>query len=72
MVEVGEMLVLGLVHISSLADDFFVFDPARQRIYGRKTKTSYTIGDRVIVRVARVDAFKQQVDFVMASKTAHR
>ena len=72
MVEVGEMLVLGLVHISSLANDFFVFDPTRQRIYGRKTKASYTIGDRVIVRVARVDAFKQQVDFVMASKTAHR
>ena len=72
MVEVGEILILGLVHISSLANDFFVFDPARQRIYGRKTKTSYTVGDRVIVRVGRVDAFKQQVDFVMVSKTAHR
>jgi ribonuclease R len=72
MVEIGEMLVVGLVHISSLANDFFVFDPAHQRIYGRKTKASFAVGDRVIVRVARVDAFKQQVDFVIVSKTAHR
>ncbi|MGA8658059.1 MAG: ribonuclease R [Chthoniobacterales bacterium] len=72
MVEVGEMLMIGLVHISSLADDFFIFDPARQRIYGRKTKASYAVGDRVIVRVAGVDAFKRQVDFVVVSKTAGR
>lgn len=72
MVEIGEMLVIGLVHISSLADDFFIFDPARQRIYGRKTKASYAVGDRIAVRVARVDAFKQQVDFVVVSKAAHR
>lgn len=70
MVEVGEILITGLVHISSVANDFFVFDPDRQRIYGRTTKASYAVGDRVVVRVARVDAFKQQVDFVLVSKTA--
>jgi ribonuclease R len=67
LVELKEALVVGLIHISSLDHDFFVFDQARQRITGRRTKLSFAVGDRVVVRVAGVDPFKQQIDFSLIS-----
>jgi ribonuclease R len=68
LVEIEEALLVGLIRISSLDHDFFVFDPVRQRITGRRSKMSFVVGDRVIVRVARVDSFKQQIDFGFVSK----
>ena len=68
MVELKEALVVGLIHISSLDHDFFVFDQARQRITGRRSKMSFVVGDRVVVRVAGVDPFKQQIDFGLIAK----
>ncbi len=68
MVELKEALVVGLIHISSLDHDFFVFDQARQRITGRRSKMSFVVGDRVVVRVAGVDPFKQQIDFGLITK----
>jgi len=68
LVELKEALVVGLIHISSLDHDFFVFDQARQRITGRRTKMSFVVGDGVVVRVAGVDPFKQQIDFGLIAK----
>jgi ribonuclease R len=68
LVELKEALVVGLIHISSLDHDFFVFDQAHQRITGRRSKTSFVVGDRVVVRVAGVDPFKQQIDFDLITK----
>ncbi|MDX2081873.1 MAG: ribonuclease R [Terrimicrobiaceae bacterium] len=62
-VELPEFLLTGLVHVSSLDDDFFVLDPGRQRLVGRRTRRTYQTGDEIDVIVARVDMFKQQVDF---------
>jgi ribonuclease R len=68
LVELKEALVVGLIHISSLDHDFFVFDQARQRITGRRSKMSFVVGDRVVVRVTGVDPFKQQIDFGLIAK----
>ncbi|MBV8378791.1 MAG: ribonuclease R [Verrucomicrobia bacterium] len=68
LVELKEALVVGMIRISSLDHDFFVFDPARQRITGRRSKMSFGVGDRVTVRVARVDAFRQRIDFDLVAK----
>jgi ribonuclease R len=68
LVEVEEALFNGLVHISALDNDFFVFDAARARIYGRRSKVSYAVGDRVSVRTVAVDIFKQQIDFEIVEK----
>ncbi len=68
LVELKEALVVGLIHISSLDHDFFVFDQARQRITGRRSKMSFVVGDRVVVRVTGVDPFKQQIDFGLVAK----
>jgi ribonuclease R len=62
-VELPDFLLTGLVHVSSLDGDFFVLEPGRRRLVGRKSRQIYQVGDEVEVIVARVDMFKQQVDF---------
>ena len=66
MVELPEALVTGLVHISSLMDDFYVFEPARRQLIGRRSRKRFKVGDELSVFVVRVDAFKRQVDFAIA------
>jgi ribonuclease R len=66
MVELPEALVTGLVHISSLMDDFYVFEPARRQFIGRRSRKRFKVGDELSVFVVRVDAFKRQVDFAIA------
>jgi ribonuclease R len=68
LVEVPEILMTGLVHVSSLEDDFFAFDAVRRRLVGRTRKRVYQAGDHLWVRVARVDRFKQQIDFTVVSE----
>jgi ribonuclease R len=68
LVELKEALVVGMIRISSLDHDFFVFDPTRQRIIGRRSKVSFAVGDRIIVRVAHVDSFRQRIDFDLVAK----
>src|SRR5438309_3754870 len=67
MVELPDALITGLVHVSSLADDFYLFEPARRQLIGRRSRKRFRIGDDVSVFVARVDAFKRQVDFAIAA-----
>ena len=50
-------------HVAALGDDFSTFDQARQRLIGRKKKKTFKAGDELEVVVARVDPFKQQLDF---------
>lgn len=62
-VELTESLVQGLVHISTLEDDFYHYDETRERLVGKRTKRVIQIGDKLKVQVARVDVFKRQIDF---------
>ncbi|MEO6845912.1 MAG: ribonuclease R [Chthoniobacterales bacterium] len=71
-VELPEFLISGLVHISSLDDDFYIHDPAKGRIVGRRLKKVYKVGDELDVVVARVDNFKHQIDFKLARKSPER
>jgi ribonuclease R len=66
MVELPDALVTGLIHVSSLTDDFYFFEPARRQLIGRRSRKRFSVGDQVSVFVARVDAFKRQVDFALA------
>src|SRR5213592_2411095 len=65
-VELPDALITGLVHVSSLADDFYLFEPARRQLIGRRSRKRFGVGDEVSVFVARIDAFKRQVDFAIA------
>jgi ribonuclease R len=68
VVEVPDALITGLIHVSSLGGDFFVYDGVKQQMYGRRTRFTLGLGDLLEVGVARVDRFKQQVDFTLARK----
>jgi len=66
LVELPEILLTGLIHVSTLADDFYVFSPAQRRFIGRQRRRSFAVGDKLRVHVARVDQFKRQIDFAIA------
>jgi ribonuclease R len=63
-VELPDVLLSGLVHISAIHGDFFDFDAVRRRLVGRKSRRAFQAGDEIRVVTSRVDMFKQQVDFV--------
>ena len=69
MVELPDALVTGLIHVSSLTDDFYLFEPARRQLIGRRSRKRFSVGDKLSVFVARVDVFKRQVDFAIAPAT---
>ncbi|HJX26136.1 MAG TPA: S1 RNA-binding domain-containing protein, partial [Chthoniobacterales bacterium] len=66
VVELPDVLTTGLIHVSSLADDFYVFESAQHRLIGRRSRKRFTIGDEIRVFVSRVDPFKRQIDFALA------
>jgi len=65
-VSVPDLGLSGLVHLSSVTDDFFVFDAVRSLLTGRRTRRIIRLGDRVTVQICKVDRFKKQVDFKLA------
>jgi ribonuclease R len=68
LVELPDVVLTGLVHVSSLTDDFYVFSPAQRRFIGRQSRRRFSVGDELRVFVARVDVFKRQVDFAIANE----
>jgi len=65
-VDVPGLAMSGVVPLSTVEDDFFVFDAARNHLVGRRTRRIIRLGDQVVVQVAKVDTFKKQVDFRLA------
>lgn len=57
-----ENTVQGLVHISTLNDDYYEFVPNRLWLVGQRTKKIYRLGQPVTVRVVEVDPYARQVD----------
>jgi ribonuclease R len=53
----------GLVHVSTLTDDYYYFDDTSHSLIGRRTKRRYRLGDKVKVKVVRVDLQRRQLDF---------
>lgn len=54
----------GLVHISTLsANDYFEYDPPTMSLISRRKGTTYRLGDRVIVEVAKVDVNRRELNF---------
>lgn len=66
-VELDDIYVEGLVHITSLSNDYYHFDANKHTLTGEHTHTSYRLGDKVRVKVARVDLDEKKIDFEMLS-----
>ncbi|MEH6734097.1 MAG: ribonuclease R [Shewanella sp.] len=64
-VRLNELFIDGLVHISSLASDYYQFDPMRQRLIGENSRQVYQVGDPVTVKVAAVNLDDRQIDLLM-------
>ena len=67
-VDVPGLAMSGLVPLSTIEDDFYVFDESRRNLVGRRTRRVIRLGDRLTVQVAKVDRFKKQVDFCLAAE----
>ncbi len=67
-VDVPGLGMSGLVPLSSIKDDFFVFDPARNHLSGRRTRRIIKLGDNLTVQINKVDSFKKQVDFTLVGE----
>lgn len=63
-VEIEDLLVEGLVHVSSLKDDWYEFRARHSCLVGRKNRIAYRLGDTVEVEVKSVDYYRQQIDLV--------
>ena len=75
-VELKEIYVEGLVHITALQNDYYHFDPAGHRLRGERSGRTYRLGDEVRVKVVRVDLDDRKIDFELADavpdeKTVH-
>jgi len=66
-VRLDNLLAEGLVRISSLEDDYYLFDERHHRWMGRHNKKVFKLGDRVKVLVTRVDKEEKEIDFVLAN-----
>ncbi len=61
-VELVEHFVEGLVHVTTLADDFYRFDEQSRVLFGERTKKVYRLGEAVRVQVIRVDLHRRQIE----------
>ena len=64
--ELKEFFVEGLVHISSLLDDYYIFDEPHHRLIGESTNKGFSVGDEITVIIEGVDIAKRQIDMKIA------
>ncbi len=57
--------VEGLLHVTELGNDYFTHDKARHEMLGERTGVRYRLGDRLRVKIARVDLETSKIDFVL-------
>ncbi|MEO8400719.1 MAG: ribonuclease R [Gammaproteobacteria bacterium] len=67
-IELVDIYVEGLVHISVLPNDYYHFDPLKHEIYGERSGTRYRLGDQVKIKVVRVDLDQRQMDFMLSEE----
>lgn len=67
-VELVDIYVEGLVHISTLPGDYYQFDPIKHMLQGERTHRRFRLGDPIKIRVARVDLDQREIDFVLAEQ----
>ena len=67
-VRVDESLVEGLVHVSTLADDYYEFDRAKLSLSGRRARKRLVVGERVRVELSDVDVDAREISFRFLKK----
>ena len=65
-VQLTDLYIEGLIHVTNLNSDFYHFDPVRMRLKGERTGRSFKMGDEVKIIVSRVDLDDKKIDFELA------
>ena len=65
-VELSEIFVEGLVHVSALTDDFYQYEEDWHRLLGMNRRRIFQIGTQVRVKVQNVNLARREIDFVLA------
>ena len=65
-VELTDIYVEGLVHVTALPADYYHFDPVHHRLAGERSGRSFRLGDSVEILVARVDLDERKIDFELS------
>jgi len=68
-VQLDQLFVEGLVHVTGLGTDFFQYDETRHELRGERTGQVYQLTGRVTVQVARVDLESRKIDLVLAQSS---
>lgn len=69
-VELDDVYVEGLIHVTSLKSDYYAFDATKHRLVGERGGHIYRLGDKITVLVARVDLDERKIDFELAEDGA--
>ena len=64
-IEITENKCEGLVKVSSIKDDHYIFDEKKYALIGYRTKSSYQIGQKVKIKIQRADLERKQMDFIL-------
>ena len=64
-----DVFVEGLVHVNSMNDDYYIFRQDRYLLVGERSHRTFRLGDRLRIRVARVDKEERFIDFVIVDST---
>ena len=67
-VEIPELQVEGLVHVSTLSNDWYEYRSRQNLLIGRKSKKSYKLGDKIDIKIIKVDILKYQIDLELVYK----
>jgi ribonuclease R len=65
-VQLDQLYVEGLVHVTELGSDYFEYDETRHELRGQRTGKRYQLTDRVAVQIARVDLESRKIDLVLS------
>ena len=65
-VQLNELYIEGLIHVTNLDSDFYHFDPVRLRLKGERSGRSFRMGDEIRIIVSRVDLDDRKIDFELA------
>jgi ribonuclease R len=68
----SELPVEGLIHVTSLADDYYYLEPGTHTLVGRRSGRRHRLGDRELVRIAHVDVDRRELDLVLADSPVSR
>ncbi len=68
----SELPVEGLIHVTSLTDDYYYLEAGTHTLVGRRSGRRHRLGDRVVVRIAHVDVDRRELDLFLADSPSPR